>query len=342
MPRLTLAEVDAARRTRFASALLFITDRCPVGCAHCSVDSRRDSPRITDFALFGEIVDALCAVPEFRVIGVSGGEPFVERRGLQLAARAVTDAGKHLVLYTSGVWAGTDGPAPWVTDVLRRASCVVLGTDAFHAERLSGATVRSAIRAVADAGAWLAAQVVDEPDQLAAAERQVAAALGPAWREHAEIRPVPLLPYGRAAGMRRPHPRTPGRGFGRCDVVDAPVVRYDGQVLACCNEAVVTGRGPAALRHPAGDRAGVLAALRTLRDDPYFRGLGRHGLGVLIGLPRYRDLADKPFLTICEPCWAMLDRGAQAVDPAVRALDLISTDPVDTVDTDLIGTDGGG
>src|SRR3954447_20648827 len=101
MRRLTFAEVEAARSDRGRSVLLFITDRCPVGCAHCSVDSRADSPSISDFDLFEQIVDAICARPEVDVVGISGGEPFVERRGLALAARRVADSGKALVLYTS-------------------------------------------------------------------------------------------------------------------------------------------------------------------------------------------------------------------------------------------------
>src|SRR5438309_11102932 len=101
--RLLWREIEEIRRTRGRSTLLFITDRCPVGCAHCSVDSRADSPSITDFELFEQIVDAICARPEVRVVGISGGEPFVERRGLTVAAHKVVDAGKDLVLYTSGV-----------------------------------------------------------------------------------------------------------------------------------------------------------------------------------------------------------------------------------------------
>ena len=38
----------------------------------------------------------------------------------------------------------------------------------------------------------------------------------------------------------------PGASFGRCAVVDTPVIRYDGWVLGCCNENVVTGAGPKA------------------------------------------------------------------------------------------------
>ena len=102
--RLGWHEIEEIRHTRGRSTLLFITDRCPVGCAHCSVDSRRDSATITDFALFSEILDWLCGQPELEVVGISGGEPFVERRGLTLAVEHLAGAGKRVVIYTSGLW----------------------------------------------------------------------------------------------------------------------------------------------------------------------------------------------------------------------------------------------
>ena len=71
---LTLADIDAIRAQRQRSALLYLTDRCPVGCAHCSVGSRRDGPGISDFGLFTEIVDGLAASPALAVVGLSGNE----------------------------------------------------------------------------------------------------------------------------------------------------------------------------------------------------------------------------------------------------------------------------
>ena len=127
----TWQAIDDIRNERGRSTLLFITDRCPVGCAHCSVDSRRDSPTITDFELFGEIVEWLVA-QDYDVIGISGGEPFVERRGLSLAARRITEEGKRLVVYTSGVWAKRPDPPAWIAEVLDRSTTVFLSTDAFH------------------------------------------------------------------------------------------------------------------------------------------------------------------------------------------------------------------
>src|SRR2546430_15400882 len=102
MRRLSLAQVEEARQTLGQSVLLFLTDRCPGGCAHCSVDSRQDSPTISDFELFEQIVAALCTRADLRLGGLWGGEPILARRGLFLASRRLIAAEEVVVVSTRG------------------------------------------------------------------------------------------------------------------------------------------------------------------------------------------------------------------------------------------------
>ncbi|MCT9933604.1 radical SAM protein [Planotetraspora sp. A-T 1434] len=320
-PRLRLADVEAARDTPGASALLFITDRCPVGCGHCSVDSRPDSPRVTDFTLFEGVLDALCA-GEPRLIGVSGGEPFAERRALTLAADRITAAGKHLVVYTSGFWGNrTSG---WVRRVLRACSCVFLSTDAFHQARLADERFANAARAIADEGTPLVVQVVDDQDAVDRAVGLLEQALGPCWPEAAELNRVGLLPYGRAAGLVAPRPLVAGKDFGPCRVARSPVVRYDGVVAACCNEAVVMGRGPAEFRRTCGDAPETAEALKELRHHAMFSVVATVGPGPITADPRLADLADRRFTSICELCWLVAERIPDpAHDPLLTMLGVL-------------------
>ncbi len=315
---LRFAELDALRRERGRSALLFITDRCPVGCAHCSVDSRPDGPRITDYPLFEEMVEGLCADEELRVVGVSGGEPFVERRGLTYAARRVHESGKALVPYTSGYWGVTGEPPEWIRAVLRLSACVVLGTDAYHTS--SPGAVAAAVRAMAEEGTWIVAQVLDDPGQAEAARELLAGALGPRWPELAEIHPVAPLPYGRATGLFHDARRVPGARLGRCRIVTSPTVRYDGRISACCNENVIMGGGPPDLRRLARDRDGVREALADLAADPLLTVLGSLGAEALTALPRHRDLAEREFSGICGLCWKLLRRAAGEREAMLHAL----------------------
>ena len=420
---LTYERIEAARRRRWASALLYLTDRCPVGCAHCSVDARPDGPRISDWPLFEQVVATLCATASFEIVGISGGEPFTERRGLTHATRELAEAGKSVVLYTSGYWGD---PAPWIRQVLKLSSCVVLGADAFHAQRLPGDRVVAAIRATVEAGCRLVLQTIgprnqaesrprnqaesraetrtanraETPAAIQAADRAgihaadraeghaethveiqaadraatraadrvedrpeshltdrveihaqaagrsadptethtadrtenqaenraadlLARALGPSWRDHAEIHVTGLLPVGRARGMRAAAPARPARDFGRCTVADAPVVRYDGRVSGCCNETVITGGGPAALRRRARDAAELRQALDAFETDPLLRFIGAHGPGPLAHLA---GLEDRKFRHICQVCRRLNEHFAGTARDGLAALALLTGD----------------
>jgi hypothetical protein len=310
MRRLTWSEISALRGERWRAALLVLTDRCTVGCAHCSVDARADSARVTDFGLLEELVEGLCAERSFQAIGVTGGEPFSEARALSYVAERTNECGKPMVLYTSGVWAGGARHPAWVRQVLERTSCVVLGADRYHARRLPSDCTRSAVRAVADAGAWLVVQTIGGARERAEAECLIADALGPDWTSRAEVNMTPALPYGRGSKVFAESvtaPRT-GRELGRCALVETPTVRFDGVVTACCDERVLAGAGPSGLRRRVRDRAELAEVLAQLRDDAYFRLLGRAGTPVLTRLPRFADLADEEFRQICGVCWRAVAR----------------------------------
>jgi hypothetical protein len=321
MRRLTAADVERARLIPGNSALVFLTDRCPVGCAHCSVDSRRDSPRITDFGLLDELIAGLVALRGTRVIGVSGGEPFVERRGLTTTVRTLAGAGKLLVLYTSGIWAANADVPRWATDVLALASCVYLSTDAYHAAHIDDATFVRAARAIRAAGPWIVIQVAGPAPQVTQAERLLATALGTAWRDCAEVRHVPLLTAGRAASLAAPDLRgQPAADFGPCRLTAAPVVRYDGWVSACCNETVIMRGGPVRLRRRVSTASELAATLTEFAGDHYLRAIGTAGIGALTALGSYRDLSAQRFAHICQLCFQMAPRQPAAADRAILAL----------------------
>jgi len=330
MRALTLTELDGLRSVPGRAALLYLTDRCPVGCAHCSVDSRLDSPTIVDRAAFRSIVTDLAAIDGLVVVGISGGEPFVERGALIEAVSLLADAGKLVVPYTSGIWARGGVPG-WVGGVLSRSSSVVLSTDVFHLPGVDHATVVAAARAVVDAGAWLIVQVADAGDSVERARGALDEACGTRWDEVAELSVVPALHVGRGRdSVAAPTRRRPAVEFGMCEAAAAPVVRYDGRATACCNEEVITGLGPSRLSRDVSAAGGVAGALASFRDDPVLDAVRLVGLGTLAQLPRYAAAASGRYRTICELCWAVNEAAGTAGaagddDPATRALVAITS-----------------
>jgi organic radical activating enzyme len=307
MRRLTLAEIEDARWKTGDSALLFITDRCPVGCRHCSVDSRPDSPRITDFGLFQEVVAGLAAGP-FSIIGISGGEPFVERRGLVYAVDQLTGNGKDILVYTSGFWAVKPHAPGWINAVLDRCGSVFLSTDAFHQAAISGERFKNAARAIAAREVPIVVQVLDVESEIAHAAHLLNVALGQDWMPLAEIKPIPMLPYGRAAALFSRSATRAAADFGPCEVARAPVIRYDGIVHACCNESVLLGGGPNWLRRRVRTRQDFAEAVSYYRESPLLQTIARAGVGTLTQRPLARDLESHQFSSICGACWKLVRR----------------------------------
>lgn len=325
MPRLTHAKICEVRQTPKASVLLFITDRCPVGCAHCSVDSRPDSPRVTDFRLLSEIVDQLCADPSLSMVGISGGEPFIERRALPLVTQRLADSHKTTVVYTSGIWAGSPDPPRWIDDVLAQSAAIYLSTDAFHEEGTGADKFVNAARIVARHGVPIIVQVVDEDGMRERAEDLLAVAFGSSWPDYAETVPTVGLPRGRGSSLYTWGTRAPARSMGTCDSVTSPVVRYDGRVTACCNETVIMGGGPAELRRDCSSGTDVAQAVAAFRNEPLCQAMASAGVGVLTTHhPAFTDLADREFSNICAACWAITRRNrSTAPGPLLTALGLI-------------------
>jgi pyruvate-formate lyase-activating enzyme len=306
MRKLTLAETEELRRAPGATVALFLTDRCPVGCGHCSVGSRVDSATISDWVLFTEVVAGICTLPDLQAVAITGGEPFSERRGLIHAVRELHGAGKAVILFTSGYWAG-EQPLPWIFELLRKVSTVYLSTDSFH---LSGSgravgqeTLERAVRVIEDAGCQLVLQVLDEPGAAEEARR---------LSMTADLSVIPALPTGRGKGLFIQPAARPAESFGRCHLVNSPTVRYDGTVTACCNESVITGSGPDELRRQVSNRDQVAAALTALRRDPVLKLIGAYG-------PRALEVAvSGPFRTVCHACWSAHETAG--VDPKARTL----------------------
>ncbi|WP_330299773.1 radical SAM protein [Streptomyces sp. NBC_00503] len=321
--RPTLADTEAMRHRRGESVLLYITDQCPVGCAHCSVDARADSDRVADWEVFHDVVAGIVALPGLRSVAVSGGEPFAEQRALPYAIGEFADAGLETIVFTSGYWARESGSAPgWVRRLLPRISTLFLSTDGFHQGGVSHHRFVGALRAAHEAGCRIVVQELDTGDGARVAEGLLLEALGPRWADAAETNVITPLRYGRGAGVFALQRRHEVGSFSACTLLGSPTVRYDGVVIPCCNEGLITGHGPAALRAPTRRPEGVAQALSGFRNDPLLRVVGRLGPGAAADLPGFEALREERFENVCGGCWKAYDiagRPGRAAD-SVTAL----------------------
>jgi organic radical activating enzyme len=322
--KMTFARVDLLRATPLKSALLFITDRCPVGCAHCSVDARSDSPMITDWPLFEALLDGLAQREALEIVGISGGEPFVERRGLTLAVEKLRAAGKGVVPYTSGVWARETIPT-WIPALLQRVQCVFLSMDAFHQKTVDQAALVRAVRTIACAGPWLVVQAQKDAETLALATAILVEALGPDWKERAEIHPIGMLPYGRAQEFFQLSPRIDASAFRACSGTAAPVVRYDGILTACCNEELIMGKGPERLRLRAATSDEVGRGLDAFHESALLRCIRGVPIGRLPLLPQLEELAHNKYKSKCDLCWKLVQHeNTRDTNPMIQVIAMMT------------------
>lgn len=311
------------RHRRGESVLLYITDQCPVGCAHCSVDARADSDRVADWEVFHDVVAGIVALPGLRSVAVSGGEPFAEQRALPYAIGEFADAGLETIVFTSGYWARESGSAPgWVRRLLPRISTLFLSTDGFHQGGVSHHRFVGALRAAHEAGCRIVVQELDTGDGARVAEGLLLEALGPRWADAAETNVITPCGTGGARGSSPSSSRHEVGSFSACTLLGSPTVRYDGVVIPCCNEGLITGHGPAALRAPTRRPEGVAQALSGFRNDPLLRVVGRLGPGAAADLPGFEALREERFENVCGGCWKAYDiagRPGRAAD-SVTAL----------------------
>ena len=306
MGRLTLADIERLRRVPGRTVLFYITDRCPVGCAHCSVAARLGGPRVTDYPLFTEMVAGISAEPDVQAVAISGGEPFTEPRGLGMAMDAFTGAGKDVVIFSAGHWASGRCP-PWIANVLARTSTVILSTDSFHQATVGLERFGRALGHVAEAGCHIVAQVLDEPGGIARVRAVLRSALGADWADRAEVKPITPLRAGRGREVFPSGGTHAVAELGPCPLTASPTVRYDGVVTGCCNESVIVGGGPAGLRVRAGSAAEVRAALARFRADPLLRAVGSVPPRAWTALPPFAALADGRYESPCDLCWRAHD-----------------------------------
>jgi hypothetical protein len=267
-----LAEIMALRQTICAGALVTLTERCPLRCAHCSSSSGPSGRELDGAALvrFGRTFTSDCR-PE--VLMLTGGEPLLRPDLVAETARTARVAGVRTAAL-SGAFFARDGRFPsLIWRAVRELDHLSLSLDVFHERMVARADVFQALRALLRHGIATSLHIAgtgrDDP-YLVDVTADVTATFGA---------DVPMLvseikPIGRAAGWARATPLADG-AVAPCAMAAWPVIAVDGAVVACCNQDLVDGRvRPDHLRlgeittttWPAvAERANALPLLRMIR-----------------------------------------------------------------------------
>jgi Radical SAM superfamily/4Fe-4S single cluster domain len=282
---------------------VMLTDRCPVGCNHCSVAALISDSGPDTFPKFGEHVAQLAELADLEVVFITGGDPFVHLDELEDTVTSLVANGKQVVLHTSGYWGSNSPIEQRARAILSDVETLVLGVDLYHRIGVTDEALIGAMRMAAEEGCWVVTQVIvgaHQPDHRGYAVTILERAFGAEWECHAEIAENPPLDSGRAARLKRFAKAS--SAAGRCDLVKRPMLRFDGEVTACCNESVLQGQGPPGLRRAVdGD---VHDALVELADDPLVKLV--HSLPTDAAyelVARVSGVELEPVRETCDACW---------------------------------------
>jgi len=300
-------DFDALRRVPFATMGVFLSTLCPVQCGHCAVEA---TPHLkaTPIHTLVRSVEEMSELPDLVAVAITGGEPFFEIKLLKTLVDLLSNAGKRIVIYTSGYW-GSAEIVPKTISVLQAIDGLILGIDLYHRAHIPDADLINAIQHARKHGVWITAQVLtgfESESHLDYARGILNKSFGGSWESHARIDECPPVASGRAKNKKafRQFPHT---FDGFCDSINGPTLLRDGTLAACCNEEIVRNKGPAIFR--ARYRNNLRQSLDHIKNQPILRYLGAFPPAVLFTLALFcsRSKKVKQPIRMCDACWEFID-----------------------------------
>ena len=215
-----------------------MTRNCPLKCRHCAVKA---GPKYHETIPIDKVEQWLKGVKEAgnaELIAVSGGEPFAKAKVLAEILRCAHDFGFKAVAITSGFWATNIGNARKVLSSLPSFTALEISADKFHEECIPIERIRYAAFAALERGMTVIIGTADYPGDFY--KDRLYETLGDDLLRKIEFLENNVHAVGRALENRLvPTEYSHDLPEGACDGLCAPVIRYDGNILACCHNEII-------------------------------------------------------------------------------------------------------
>ncbi|GAC1571137.1 MAG: hypothetical protein NVS3B7_00840 [Candidatus Elarobacter sp.] len=310
---------DIAEATfRFHRAVyVSLTEKCPIRCRHCFVESAPTREEHADVERFAGWIEGVAATPGLEVAFFSGGEPFSHPLALRSALQACRRHGVYPVVCTSGFFGKSEVATDRLFDAFAQLACLYISTDVFHEEFVPLTHLRTVVVRAEARGIRIGFQIVDDDPEHSPFLRRFTEVLGDLVQPD-QIVIVPLAKQGRAereltAAEEAVLPVPESSGFEAvpckaCAWLATPWIREDGVVSACPNLGVFR-----AASHPLqlGDlnEASYTVLAQRADEDPYLQALRVFGPSGIVG--RYRveeygwDRSSFTGTSICDLCHSL-------------------------------------
>lgn len=302
-----LAELLTQRARPAAGLLLALTDRCPLSCAHCSTDSRMDSPQPDGEPLL-RLVGSFTAEDHPQLIFMSGGEPLLRPALVTELARLAGSTGTRSCLLSGMFFARQGVPAP-IRRAIGNLDHFSASIDLFHEREVSRDLVFAALRVIADLVPAISLHIAAHDDGYV---DTLLADVRRAFGTNIPALVTPVQPTGRATAFVSQR-ADPQRGADPCEFASWPLVDIDGTVFACSRQSLARRHRPGhlVLGHAATDSWPQL--LRRAEADPILRAVR-----VLGPVESARRANGRQCAGACQTCVALTD--APPVSAATQTL----------------------
>jgi len=271
----TLPPISRFYNTMHGVLGVYITNKCNIRCAHCCTDSSPDSQTLLNVMELQDSIKESFIYSNIKAIHVSGGEPFLKLRLLQLLGQQVQSLGLSYAINTNAFWAHSISQASNVINGIPGLSQLIISSDEYHEVFQSSKQVAWAAKAGVEAGIHV--QICFCTDRGGETEfvQNTLDLLPKAIRQRVSVAVTPVELGGRANSLPEAHWRPMTNKFpeGPCPLVARPVVLEDGTVQACCNTTMRDKLIGTPLQFGKISDASLIGMLSTGSQDPLIRAL---------------------------------------------------------------------
>jgi hypothetical protein len=243
--RFGLQEMLRWRSVPLAGLFVVVSAKCPLLCAHCSVESLMRSPDSSEGELT-KFLESIGPNGPLKYVLFTGGEPLLFPRRVEKLIEALKPSGVGTSMLTGLFFAqrGDGTPPKSMWKALDQIGHLTVSLDKFHEVQVPHSQVMRFLKWGLNRGMRLSVQVThvagDDYGQRAAAE------VHEVFSGEVEVFEGSLRPLGRGAALGHASAGSVTDEPRGCSVLSWPVVRVDGQVVRCCSYEATESAVPAA------------------------------------------------------------------------------------------------
>jgi len=321
---------ESQHELRFLTNLgLVVTYKCQIACPHCVLEA---SPRRTEEMVLADAQRWIRESVEypgspFKVLSLTGGEPFCNIDLLRNIAAVAAQAGLLVTAVTNAFWAKTLEEGLRTLQSVPAVRLLAVSADAYHQAEIPLDRVRHAIIAAEKLGLEYNVAVCTE-DENDAMHLAFVAELE-SFADPKRISVAKTLPVGRGArSLAHLHyPMSPDPAPAACWAASTPMVFPDGRVVACIGP-VISLRTPHPLLLGNAKLTSLTEVLTRAQRNPILHALRVWGPRRLVELLReagFGPLLPQTYVTdsVCAACFSLMSETR-----VVACLNTLAEDPV--------------